>query len=56
MIHDPGDYSSQLQRKLLELTEMVEANIVEATNRQKESYKCQEPAKLNVGQQVYCED
>ena len=52
MIHDPGDYSSQLQRKLLELIEMVEANIVEAASRQKESYKCREPAKLNVGQQV----
>ena len=35
-IHDPGDYSSQLQRKLFELRELVEANIVEATSRQTE--------------------
>ena len=56
MIPDPGDYSSQLQRKLLELKEMVEAKIVEATSRQKECYKGQEPAKLSVGQQVFLDD
>ena len=33
-VHDPHDYSSQLQRKLLELKELVEANIVEATSKQ----------------------
>ena len=38
-IHDPGDYSSQLQWKLFELRELVEANIVEATRRQTEYYK-----------------
>ena len=32
-ISDPGDYSSQLQRKLLELKEMVEVNIVEDASR-----------------------
>ena len=56
VIHNPGDYSGQLQRKLLELTEMVESNIVEAASRQKESYKCREPAKLKVGQQVLLDD
>ena len=35
---------------------MVEANIVEATSRQKESYKCREPARLKVGQQVLLDD
>ena len=55
-IPDPGDYSSQLQRKLLELKEIVEANIVEAASRQKECYKGQEPAKLSVGQQVLLDD
>ena len=56
VIHNPGDYSGQLQRKLLELTEMVESNIVETASRQKESYKCREPAKLKVGQQVLLDD
>ena len=56
MIPDRGDYSSQLQCKLLELKEMVEANIVEAASRQKECYKGQEPAKLSVGQQVLLDD
>ena len=55
-IHDPGDYSSQLQRKLFELRELVEANIVEATSRQTEYYKGQEPVKPNVGQQVLLDD
>ena len=48
--YDAGDYSSHLQRKLLELREMVEANIVEAVNRQQKNYKSCEPAKLSVGQ------
>ena len=56
MIHDPGDYSSQLQWKFFELRELVEANIVEATSRQTEYYKGQEPVKLNVGQQVLLDD
>ena len=55
-IYDPADYSSQLQGKLLELTEMVEANIVEATIKQKDYYKEREPVKLRLGQQVLLED
>ena len=55
-IYDPADYSSQLQRKLLELTEMVEANIMEATIKQKDYYKGREPVKLRPGQQVLLED
>ena len=55
-IHDPGDYSSQLQWKLFELEELVEANIVETTNRHTVYYKGQEPEKLNVGQQVLLND
>ena len=51
-IHDLHDYSSQLQRKLLEFKELVEANIVEATHKQAEYYNSQEPVKLSVGQQV----
>ena len=34
----------------------MEASIVEATNRQTEYYKGQEPVKLNVGQQVLLDD
>ena len=37
-ICDPHNYSSQLQRKLLELKELVEANIAEATSKQTEYY------------------
>ena len=55
-VHDPHNYSSQLQRKLLELKELVEANIVEATSKQTEYYKGQEPVKLSVGQQVLLDD
>ena len=49
---DPPDYSSRLQSKLLELRELVEANTVEAADRQKESYSCKEPLTLQVGQEV----
>ena len=55
-IQDPHDYSSQLQRKLLEFKELVEANIVEATRKQAEYYNSQEPVKLSVGQQVLLDD
>ena len=55
-IHDPGDYSSQLQRKLFKLRELMEAKVVEATSRQTEYYKGQESVKLNVGQQVLLDD
>jgi len=49
---DPGDYSSMLQGKLLELRELVEANTVEAANRQKQSYGGNESVTLQVGQEV----
>jgi len=35
---DPGDYSSQLQWKLVEMHEMVEANLTESAKVQKKKY------------------
>ena len=35
---DPGDYSDQLQRKLLKMWEMVEANTTESAQVQKKNY------------------
>lgn len=49
---DPADYSHRLQGKLLELRELVEANIVESADRQKQNYHSREPQKLRVGQEV----
>ena len=49
---EPADYSHCLQRKLLELRELVEANTVEATDRQRQNYRSREPIKLQVGQEV----
>ena len=42
---EPADYSHCLQRKLLELRELVEANTVEATDRQRQNYRSREPIK-----------
>ena len=52
VIPDPSSYSIFLQRTLLELHEMVEANIIEASDRQCNS--CNNCAKkaLSVGQHV----
>ena len=53
VIPEPCEYSQCLKRKLLELREMVEANIVESAERQQQSYEgCESRATLEVGQQV----
>ncbi len=50
---EPSDYSTALRRKVAELREIVDANLVEAAERQQQFYKCCDaPAKLTVGQQV----
>ena len=49
---DPADYSHCLQGKLLELRELVEANIVESADTQQQNYHSGEPQKLRVGQEV----
>ena len=43
---DPGDYSCQLQHKLMEMWEMVEANMTEAAERQKKNYPGQNMATM----------
>ena len=52
MFHDPHDYSSQLQWKLLEFKELVKSNIVEATSKEAKHCNGQEPVKPSVGQQL----
>jgi len=52
VIPDPSAYSACLQQKLLELREMVEANIVQAANKQQVAYGGSEGKQLLVGQQV----
>ena len=53
VIPEPCEYSQCLKRKLLELREMEEANIVESAERQQQSYEgCESRATLEVGQQV----
>ena len=53
MIPEPSEYSESLKSKLLELSEMVDANIVESAERQCQSYRSSETCvKLNIGQQV----
>ena len=52
VIPDPSSYSICLQKKLLELRELVEANIIEASDRQCQTYSnCAQKA-LSVGQHV----
>ena len=51
-VAEPDEYSEKLQRKLLELRELVEANIVESTTPQQRGHHCQETARLLVGQKV----
>ena len=53
---DPGDYSCQLQHKLMEMWEMVEANMTEAAERQKKNYPGQNMATYVVGQKVLLDD
>ena len=52
VIPDPSSYSIFLQRTLLELHEMVEANIIEASDRQCNSYNNCAKKALSVGQHV----
>ena len=50
---EPTEYSARLKCKLLELREMVDANIVESAERQRQSYRGSETrVKLRSGQQV----
>ena len=53
---DPGDYSCQLQRKLMDLWEIVEANMTESAERQKRNYPGQNLATPTVGQRVLLDD
>ena len=53
---DPGDYSCQLRQKLMELWEMVEANMIESAERQKRNYGGQNTAMPVVGQKVLLDD
>ena len=49
---EPGSYCEQLQKKLLELRELVEANSLEATTCQQSEYRSEEATKLTAGQKV----
>ena len=50
MILDPNEYSNQLQRKLLELRELVD--IVQSAGRQQHFYTSAKPPHLRQGQKV----
>jgi len=49
---ESADYSAKLQRKLLELRELIEAAIVESATQQQIGYHSQGAARLSVGQKV----
>ena len=49
---DSVQYCDQLQKKLLELRELVEANIVESAAQQKQFYHSGKDIRLAVGQEV----
>ena len=51
-ILDPGEYHHELQKKLLELRELVDSNIVQSAERQQLSYKGTKPPQLHQGQRV----
>ena len=53
VIPEPSDYSVSLKSKLLQLREMVDANIVESAEQQRQFYRSSETCvKLRVGQRV----
>ena len=54
VLPEPCEYSKNLHRKVTELRELVEANLVESTERQRRYYAhySKTPTKLNVGQQI----
>jgi len=51
-IPDPGDYTSFFQRKLIELRELVDANLVESASRQEHSYQGSKLPLFKKGQRV----
>ena len=51
-ILDPGEYHHQLQKKLLELRELVDFSIVQSAERQQLSYNGTKPPQLNQGPRV----
>ena len=51
-ILDPGEYGSRLRNKLLEIRELVDANIVKSSDRQQHYYKSSNPPHLKQGQKV----
>jgi len=51
-VSDSVQYCDQLQKKLLELRELVEANIVESAAQQKQFYHSGKDIRLAVGQEV----
>jgi len=51
-ILDPGEYSSQLKNKLLEIRELVDVNIVRSAGQQQQYYKSSRPPQLREGQKV----
>ena len=51
-ILDPQECSIKLHQKLLEIRELVDANIVHSTERQQHYYLGKAPPKLNEGQKV----
>ena len=51
-ILDPNEYSHHLQRKLLELRELVDANIVRSAGRQQHFHTSAKPPHLQQGQKV----
>ena len=53
---DPANYSTVLCKKLLELRELVEANIVDSACCQQKKYHSGEPTILIAGQKVLVDD
>ena len=51
-ILDPNEYSHHLQRKLLEIRELVDANIVQSAGRQQHFHTSAKPPHLRQGQRV----
>ena len=51
-ILDPGAYSSQLRNKLLEIRELVDANIVMSSGQQQQHYRSSNSPQLKKGQKV----
>ena len=52
VILDPSEYSSQLMSKLLEIGELVDANMVKSSEQQQHYYKSSSCPQLKEGQKV----